>query len=329
LKRFSTYMRLFVCFTIVVSMMPLQWTGTASAAGLPYAVDIARSNQHSLVLKSDGTVWAWGANGNGQLGDGTYENRTTPVQVQDSRGEALNGIIKIATGYSYSLALKSDGTVWSWGDNEDNRALRGTAENNKNSAVQVQDSEGTPIGDITMISAGESHKLALKSDGTVWSWGANWDGQLGDGTTGEYRNNPVQVVDSEGTPLSGITTISAGASHSLALKSDGTAWAWGGNWDGQLGDGTDDESKNTPVQVQGSNGTEFNDITMISAGAYHGLALKSDGTLWSWGNNGNGQLGDGTERNSKSNPVQVIDSEGTALSGITKISAGAEHNFGA
>ncbi|MBI5299281.1 MAG: RCC1 repeat-containing protein, partial [Deltaproteobacteria bacterium] len=203
-------------------------------SGLSGITAIAGGSSHSLALKSNGTVWAWGYNGSGQLGDGTTTERDTPVQVS-----GLSGVTAIASGNGHGLALKSDGTVWTWGYNTYGQLGDGTT-TERHTPVQVLGS----LSGVTAIAGGFSnnHSLALKSDGTVWAWGANDFGQLGDGTTTE-RHTPVQVSD-----LSGVTAIAGGSVHSLALKSDGTVWAWGYNSNGQLGDGSTTE-RDTPVQV--------------------------------------------------------------------------------
>src|SRR3989338_2173081 len=142
------------------------------------------------------------------------------------------------------------------------------------------------------ISAGEYHSLALKSDGTVWAWGNNSDGQLGDRET-INRRIPVEVLG-----LKEVIAIAGESTNSLVLKSDGTVWVWGNNSDGQLGDGTT-KKKYFPVQTQG-----LKDVIAIAGGNSHGIALKSNGTVWTWGNNKNGQLGDNTTTN-RNIPVQI------------------------
>jgi hypothetical protein len=178
-------------------------------------------------LKNDGTVWAWGYNPDGQLGNRTYSDSNVPVQVL-----GLTGVTAIAGGGYHSLALKSDGTVWAWGRNDYGQLGNGT---NSDSNVPVQVANLTRV---TAIAGGYGYRsLALKSDGTVWAWGYNYYGERGNGTTAA-SNVPVQV-----SGLTGVTAIAEGDLHSLALKSDGTIWIWGWTECGQLGDGACVDSK--------------------------------------------------------------------------------------
>jgi len=226
-------------------------------------------------------VWAWGYNGEGQLGDSTTTQRTTPTQV----GTDTDWAAVTAGGY-HTLALKSDGTLWAWGYNGFGQLGDGTT-NDQTTPTQV----GTDT-DWASATAGGYHSLARKSDGTLWAWGRNGEGQLGDGTTND-QTTPTQV----GTDTD-WAVLDAGLYHSLALKSDGTLWAWGYNAQGQLGDGTTTD-RTTPTQI----GTDT-DWASATAGGYHSLARKSDGTLWAWGHNASGQLGDGTT-NDQTTPTQV------------------------
>ena len=233
------------------------------------------------------------------MGDGTNSNSNVPVQVSN-----INGIIAISGGYAHSIALKSDGTVWTFGRN-DYGQLGDGSNTYRNIPVQLNG-----LSDVIAIAGGNYHSLlALKSDGTVWAWGYNGYGQLGNGTNSN-SNAPVQVNN-----INGIIAISAGGDHSLALKSDSTVWTWGRNSEGQLGDGTNSNS-NVPVQVSNING-----IIAISAGDHHSLALKSDSTVWTWGRNWEVQLGDGT--NIKSNtPLKVND-----LGEVNTIAGGGWHSL--
>lgn len=254
--------------------------------GLTDIVALAGADSHSLALKADGTVWAWGGNWNGQLGNGTLDSGTSlPVQVI-----GLTGVAAIAAGGDHSLALKSDGTVWAWGSNYQGELGDGTTVGTRSSPVPVSNLTG-----VIALASGFQHSLALKSDGTVWAWGTEGNGQLGDGQMSGTIRTPGQV-----SVLTGVMGIASGYWHSFALKSDGTVWAWGLGDVGQLGDGTTTTTRATPAQVSALTG-----VVALEGGDFHSLAIKSDGTVWAWGSNFYGQLGDGTTVN-KSVPIQVI-----------------------
>ena len=275
--------------------------GTFNDSNVPVTVNsltdiisVAAGDAHCIALKNNGTVWTWGINTDGQLGDGTHNRSNVPIQVS-----SLTGIIAISGGVDFSLALKNDGTVWAWGNNAGQLGNGTTISSN----IPVQ----SFITDVIAISGGGFSALALKNDGTVWAWGKNTVGQLGNGTLTD-SNVPIQV-----SSLTGIVAICCSA-HSLALKNDGTLWAWGWNNEGQIGDGTTSTTgcfcKSTPVQ------SILTGITTIATGGSHSLALKNDGTLWAWGDNGYGQFGNGTNTNSNV-PVSV-----NSIAGITGIAAG-------
>lgn len=268
--------------------------------GLEDVIAIAGGGYHNLVLKADGTVLAWGDNTKGQLGDGTNRDKNTPVMIS-----GLKGVVAISDGGWHSLALKSDGTVWAWGDNGYGQLGDGTT-TNKNSPVQVRG-----LDNIIAISGGCEHSLALRSDGTVWAWGENYKGQLGNGENTIRVNYPVQV-----DKLTRVVAIAAGGGHSLALKSDGTVWAWGDDGYGQLGDGTSID-RDVPIQVHG-----INNIIEIAGGGGHSLALMSDGTVWAWGNNEYGQLGNGIAAHKSTVPVKAV-----KLSSVIAIDCGWRHSI--
>jgi len=261
-------------------------------------LDADAGNNHSMAICSDGSVWTWGYNNFGQLGDGTTTQHSSAITMPSFLGATM-----VAGGGWHSLALKSDGTVWGWGQN--NLGQTGDpASTTTFVPVKVASLSG-----VVAIAAGTNHSLALKSDGTVWAWGSNTSGQLGDGTT-TSRTTPVQV-----SGLTGVVSIAAGDLHSLAVRSDGTAWGWGNNSFYQLGDGTITPRK-TPVQVSG-----LTNVKEIDGGMTHSVALKNDGTVWAWGANSAGQLGDGTTT-SRSTPVQV-----SGLSSVNHVIAGGYHNI--
>jgi len=263
--------------------------------GLTSITEIAVGEYHHLALKTDGTVWAWGDNQYGELGNGTDVNSSLPVQVT-----GLTSILAIAAGASHSLALKSDGTVWAWGYNYSCQLSDGNVFNSSSSPVQVIGLFGA-----VAIAGGMSHSLALKSDGTVWAWGGNFNGELGDGNvednTGGGSCLPVPVIG-----LTGALAIAARGSDSLALKNDGTVWAWGA---GALGNSS--TYGYVPVEVSNLTG-----VTAIAAGQNYNLALKADGTAWAWGYNADGELGNGTNGDSDL-PTQV-----SGLTGAVAIAAG-------
>jgi len=312
----------------------------------------------SIGFRRDGTLWGWGYNGGGQLGDGTKRDRTAPVPVgvgskwiaatagwrhvlairdkgpygKMTRGQLWawgtnysgqlgigeTGGIRIspvrvgrssdwlaaAACLNHSLALKKNGTLWAWGENDWGQLGDGTTDS-KDAPVQVG-----PDDDWARITCGSAHSVALKRDGSLWAWGRNDRGQLGDGTT-DNRHQPQKIgADQDWAAISG------GREHSLALKGNGTLWAWGYNQAGALGLG-DTTQRDEPTQVGSA------DVwAAIDAGYYHNWALKADGSLWAWGSNGDGQLGDGTRQNRLS-PQKI----GTGDDWVA-VSAGSSHSLG-
>jgi hypothetical protein len=265
----------------------------ALGLSITFASDAESQNCTPPPIESIACAWGWGASG-----DGTTDERHTPVQVQN-----LSGVTAVAAGYDFSFALKADGTVWAWGTNDIGQLGDGSV-TGRTTPVQVYDLSG-----VTAVAAGWSFSFALKADGTVWAWGDNNVGQLGDGTT-DGRHTPVQVQN-----LSGVTAVAAGAEHSLALKNDGTVWAWGSSNAGALDNGTGSgNDRHTPVQVQ-----NLSEVTAVAAGIGFSLALKRDGMVWGWGYNHYGQLGDGTT-DDRHTPVQV-------LSNVTAVAARGFHSL--
>jgi alpha-tubulin suppressor-like RCC1 family protein len=240
---------------------------------------------YTCAVKTGGTVWCWGVNGSGQLGDGTTTDSQAPVQVSGHTADWAS----VTAGGAHTCAEKTDRTVWCWGVNGNGELGNGAT---TNSPVPVQVSGHT--ADWASVTAGQDYTCAEKTGGTVWCWGVNGLGQLGDGTTTDSPV-PVQV----GGHTADWASVTAGWAHTCAIKTDHTLWCWGDNGFGQLGDGTTTAS---PVQVQVSGHTA--DWATVSDGLSHTCAEKTDGTVWCWGWNIDGQLGDGTTTNS-SVPVQV------------------------
>lgn len=255
---------------------------------------LACGSDNASFLDGNGNFWAWGECNSQQLGIGhPYKNNrysTIPIRL-----EGLTGVVALAPSGHY-MALKEDGTVWTWGKNTYGQLGNGT-KSDSSIPTQVQGLAGTRVKQI----AGENRwSMALAEDGTVWTWGYNKYGQLGNGTKVDSLT-PVQVSD-----LGNVVQIAASSSHGLALKDDGSIWAWGRNNEGQLGNNTKVDSL-TPVKVSGDN-----KYTRIGAGSYHSAAIKDDGTVWCWGND---QYGIGQ----KLVPTRV---EG--LSGVIDIGVGSK-----
>ena len=340
------------------------------------AVDVHRGGT-VFARKSDGTLWGWGINQFGNIGDGTTTERHTPVQVRNADDSPFTDALDVATGTGEVFVLKSDRTVWGWGwnvfggvgdgttterhhpvpvRNFDNSPLTASLLSAGAEGVMVVKAEtdttpgytppplpagATPftwgdnaegeLGDgsfdrhntprtlngltnVVAMAGGSDHTLALKDDGSTWAVGRNDDGELGIGTFGGSIPTARQVngVNNVGK-LTGVTAVAAGRHHSLALRFDGTVVAWGAGTNGQLGNGAN-SSSGAPVQVSG-----LTDVIAIAAGNSHSLALKGDGTVWGWGANTLGQLGDGVGSGGSNTPVRV-----GLLTGIVKIAAGGD-----
>ena len=336
--------------------------GTTISRGTPVAVQgltgvvSIAAGSYSAAIRADGTVWAWGSNGYGNLGDGTFIDRLVPVSI------GLSNVVRMSVSFIHSVAVKADGTVWAWGNNAYGEVGDGTTERRVmpvqiggvTGAVQLatgggghslavlpdntvrawgSDSSGQlgigtrifrttevrPVNgtDFIAISAGSRHSLALKSDGRVFAVGENGSNQLGDGTqVSRATLGPVRATLEPLSDLTGVVEIAAGGSHSLARKSDGTVWAWGSDYEGRLGNDGEFNSSNLPVRV-----ASLANVVRISASDSHSLAVRADGTVWAWGANVFGQIGDGTTQE-RFVPVQV-----SGLTNVVEVSAGAEHSL--
>jgi len=218
---------------------------------------ISASYTHRMIIMDDGSLWAWGGNYFGELGDGTNESRQYPVHIMDS-------IAYVSTGTHNTMAITTDGRLYGWGSNYHGQLGIGTNEDH-NSPVHVMD-------DVAAVSVGWSHIMAVRSDGSLWAWGRNGHGQLGDGTF-VWHNSPVHVLDD-------VAAVYAGSGFSTALQTDGTVWTWG-------------RSLDTTTHAD----LAMDDMVAVSTTSSHTLALTADGSLWAWGSNLFGQLGNGTLRN--------------------------------
>ena len=269
-------------------------------------VAVTAGGYHALALCSDGTLASWGDNSKGQLGNSTSGYSQVPVAVTTAGTPlASKSVVVISAGLIHSLALCSDGTLMAWGSNSNSQLGNPTVNDVTFTPVAVS-TAGTPLAGKTVVSvsAGGFHSLALCSDGTLVGWGQNASGQLGNNST-TTSSVPVAVT-TVGTPLEGKTVIaiSAGLDHSLALCSDGTLAAWGGNWSGALGNATLTASS-VPVAVSTNGVLAGKTVIGVTAGEYYSLAWCSDGTAVAWGRNDFGQLGNSSAGYSISVPVLV------------------------
>jgi len=242
----------------------------------------AQESYNAGAIKTDGTLWTWGNNDNGQLGLGNTTNRSSPVQVgADTNWDT------VWAGAWFMLARKTNGTIWSWGGYFDGALGQGSSPVSRSSPVQIG-----ALTDWSSVSAGRNFSGGITTSGTLWMWGGNAYGQLGQEDTTNY-SSPVQVG-----ALTDWSKISTGYSHCLAVKTNGTLWAWGQNNQGQLGLG-DTVNRSSPVQVGA-----LTTWAIQCAGYVASFVIKTDGTLWAWGYNGFGMLGIGNTT-ARSSPVQV------------------------
>ena len=257
---------------------------------------VAGGGYHTAALKSDGTLWTWGRNNFGQLGQNTTVSRSSPIQIG-----ALTTWSKISGGRQHTAAIKTDGTLWTWGAGGSGRLGDGTNVD-KSSPVQVG-----ALANWSQVSAGNYHNIALKTDGTLWAWGAGSSGRLGDGTVAN-KSSPVQ--------LGALTTwaqVSAGEEQSAAVKTDGTLWAWGNGYSGTLGNNNAGLGNlfSSPIQIGAL--TNWSKVAMSS----HAVSVKTDGTIWAWGRNAYGQIGDNTVTN-RSSPVQIGSATNWTTASVSK-----------
>jgi len=285
--------------TIVSKRSPVSVVG-----GFTDWCQVSAGSQHSLAVRQNGTAWSWGCNVQGQLGDDTITSRRSPVSVVGG----FTNWCQVSGGGAHSAAVRQNGEAWTWGCNNFGQ-LGDDSIVSKSSPVSV-------VGGFTdwcQISGGDFHSLAVRQNGTAWAWGSNSSGGLGDDSV-TNKSSPVSVVGG----FTDWCQVSVGNRNSLAVRQNGTAWAWGCNSFGQLGDDSI-VSKSSPVSVVGG----FTDWCQVSAGSQHSLAVRQNGTAWAWGLNTYGRLGDDT-LTSRRSPVSVV-------GGFTEwcqVSAGDRHSLG-
>ena len=270
--------------------------------GLTGVVKIALSSNAVFAVRQDGTVWDWGYNGYGNLGDGTTTAHFSPEQVP-----GLSGITQVAGFAQYALARRSDGTVWAWGDNTDGELGDGTV------TAHLSPEQVPGLTGITQVADGLLASFAVRSDGTLLAWGSEANGVLGNGVSTGFTSVPAPVPG-----LPGITQVSTSGFHTLALTASGNGfvWAWGDNSDGELGDGGT-ASRSVPEELK------LTGVTQVSAGGENSAAVRSNGTLLTWGNDYFGQLGNGTSGTA----VNAVPGQVPGLTGIGQVANAGDYNL--
>jgi len=295
-------------------------TGNTNSQIVPYQIGsigsgvvkwifISSGSFHSTGLRSDGTLWAWGRNTEGQLGQGDNINRSSPTLIgAEYEWKSISGKA------FHTLAIKNDGTLWAWGKNDSGQLGLGDT-TDRNSPTQV----GTDT-DWKLISSNKTHSLAIKNDGSLWTWGRNIDPNdapfngvlgLGDGVA-DIINVPTRIGSDYNWKH-----ISCGGYHSAAIKTNKSLWLWGSNYYGQLGTG-DTNYRNVPTEVSGENIFTWK---QVSCGDTHTTGLKLNGTIWSWGNNEYYQLG-----NNNTNSITTPSAINNSRNNWKQISSGYQHS---
>jgi alpha-tubulin suppressor-like RCC1 family protein len=295
------------------------------------------------VARADGTAWCWGYNDSGEVGNGTADGGpggsiSTPTRVLDKVGGPLKNVAKVTAGGESTCALLKDGTLRCFGYNGAGQLGDGTTGDPVNHLrvhpVAVKLGNGL-LGNVRSVSEGTSHTCAALNDGSAWCWGSDQYAQLGDGTTGDpsthLRLSPVRVRTSSGF-LADVVQISAGEYHTCAVTGDGAAWCWGQDTFGQVGDGTTGDPTShiraLARRVVRPN-QQLSGVSQISAASSHTCARRTDGSVWCWGTNANGELGDGTTGDptlhSRLKAVRAR-SELGPLANIVNVGVGLQHS---
>jgi alpha-tubulin suppressor-like RCC1 family protein len=283
------------------------YTSSPVQIGADVWADFVAGDSSSLAVKTNGTLWTWGFNNHGQLGQNDVASRSSPVQVG-----ALTNWAQVSSSFRFCAAVKSDNTLWTWGYG----AFGGLGHSNNTTL-----SSPVQVGALTnwaQVSTGSQHTLAVTTSGALYAWGYNGRGQLGDNTR-ITKSSPVQIG-----ALTNWSQVSSGGYRNGAIKTDSTLWTWGYNSTfGVLGQGLGaPNDRSSPVQVGALTNWSQIDVGTTTGASSHMSSIKTDGTLWAWGSNGSGRLGDGTV-SSKSSPIQI-----GALTSWTQASAGGDFTLG-
>jgi alpha-tubulin suppressor-like RCC1 family protein len=278
--------------------------------------DVGAGGAHSCLVRGDGTVWCWGANEAGQLGNGSFAGAAAPVAVIDDAGGAFGDAAQVDAGRDFTCARRLDGSAWCWGNA---RRLGDGGEGSVGQPVprRVRKAVGVPLDGVVQLSAGESHACAVRIDGTVWCWGAGDAGQLGDGATDE-RRAAAQVRQVDGAAFDAASLVAAGASFTCAARPS-NVWCWGANMFAQLGQPGGVAASSSPVIALPAA------ATALAAGGAHACAVEIDGSAWCWGRAEDGQIGEPGLPGVGVAPVRV-QVGGAPLAGARTVAAGEAHS---
>ena len=269
------------------------------------ASTISAGNQFNFVIKADGSLWAWGSNSEGVLGLNNTTNRPAPERVGVDNDWAF-----ISAGSHHALGIKTDGSLWAWGRGASGQLGQGSDLTARHIPTRV----GTD-NDWAFVSGGNHHSLAIKTNGSLWVWGANDQGQLGLGNMGAGTNRNIPTRLGNGYNWA----FTSGSNwYSLAIRTDGSLWAWGNHTDGGTGLGETTGNVTAPVQIQGASNWVF-----VSAGLGHSLGIRTNGSLYAWGNNEFGRTGLNTTTGTTNTPQRVGTDTNWAF-----VSAGGLHSLG-
>jgi len=310
----------------LIALVLVAFAATSAAAAGNNVTAIGSYDYHSCALKSDGSVWCWGDNEYGQMGDGTQDNRYTPVRVESSEGVFLTGMKSIApSGYDHTCGVKDNATVRCWGENGyGNLGALDSGQHLFPVTVKVK-SSGNTLTKVRSVTAGQNHSCALKTNGTVWCWGGNDSGQLGDGGNSD-QDGAVQVQKLEGGALTGAVAIGAGNRHTCAVMSNSTLRCWGSNTHGELAIGSSDVNAHPLATLaKTASNANFTGVTQVDGGYNFTCALKSNRNLYCWGDNDAGMVGNGDGGGADVlNPVLVMRAGGP-LKDVRTFGMGASH----
>ncbi len=276
--------------------------GTTEDSAVPAKVmdgvaAVSCGSHHAAAIKADGSLWMWGWNIYGQLGNGTTEDSPVPVKIMDH-------VVAVSCGTLHTAAIQTDGSLWLWGANDYGQLGNGASGFEATSVVPIK-----VMDNVAAVNCGSLHTAAIQTGGSLWMWGDNGIGQLGNsgGNSTNDEGLPIQTVPIKA--MDNVAAVSCGDAYTAAIQTDDSLWMWGHNYYDQLGNGTK-ESSAVPIQV-------MDNVAAVSCGKDHTAAIRTDGTLWTWGYNHNGQVGNGAAEPSTP-PSMVLDD-------VAAVSCGAYH----